>query len=345
MSILSWGLIKMSQIMSNNNSFDKIKAMESQRNIMSQLVSVGKTTKYWIENKISEIRSYKDFKNNVPLRHYIDFQPYINRILQGELNVLWNGLPIYMVRSLENNNEKYVPITSIFLDNYINGIKLTVFNYINSTKDVKSFINKHYFLSIPSSDSPIAFKEKIPAGDILQIVDNYVPWYIRNRYITLDSNNQNLLSNKQISIIFGNIEAIDRFITNATNKDIFNELSLIINNINDPYNKDRSIKILNKNVNSLSVYLKPEGFIANQKNTNEQDFSLQLNNNIFFEFIPIQTLSDQKPQRLSIDSVELNQEYVMAISTSAGLWAYLLDDVIKFTSLVPYKIQIIDHIK
>ena len=335
----------MSQIMSNNNVFDKIKAMESQRNIMSQLVSVGMTTKYWNENRIDEIRSYKDFKNNIPLRYYNDFYPYIDRILHGELNVLWSGLPIYMVKSLNNNNEKYIPITSIFLDNYINGIKLTVFNYINSTNDVKTFLNKHYFLSIPSSVSPIAFKERIPAGDILHIINNYVPWYIKKRYITLDNNNKNLLSNKQISIILGNIEIIDGFIDSIQDKGIISDLSLIISNVNDSYSKDQITKKLNQNINFLNVYLKPEGFIANQDGMNDNGLSLQLNNNIFFEFIPIQTLSDQKPQRLTIDAVELNQEYVMAISTSAGLWACILDDVIKFTSLAPYKIQIIDHIK
>ncbi len=72
---------------------------------------------------------------------------------------------------------------------------------------------------------------------------------------------------------------------------------------------------------------------------------LLLNGGIFYEFIKADKFYDENPERISIADVELGTNYVLIISTNAGLWGYNIGDTVAFTSLKPYRIMVTGRIK
>ncbi|MBT8321555.1 MAG: GH3 auxin-responsive promoter family protein, partial [Eudoraea sp.] len=54
---------------------------------------------------------------------------------------------------------------------------------------------------------------------------------------------------------------------------------------------------------------------------------------------------EESPERLTISDVQLGVNYVMIISTNAGLWGYNLGDTVQFVSLDPYRVVVSGRIK
>src|SRR5690606_4220646 len=84
---------------------------------------------------------------------------------------------------------------------------------------------------------------------------------------------------------------------------------------------------------------------AFQDKQDQKGMLLQLNAGIFYEFIKADEFYTENPKRLTIGEVELDTNYVMIISTNAGLWAYNLGDTVQFTSLTPYRVIVSGRIK
>ncbi len=70
-----------------------------------------------------------------------------------------------------------------------------------------------------------------------------------------------------------------------------------------------------------------------------------LDYDIFYEFLPIENLEETYPKTVSLDEVEIGKNYALIISTSGGLWRYMIGDTIKFTSKYPFKIKITGRTK
>ena len=134
--------------------------------------------------------------------------------------------------------------------------------------------------------------------------------------------------------------------TNISN--VFPELSLYVYGgvSYEPY-KIMFERLFGKKIDTLATFPASEGFFGYQDEFTDKDpeLLLLLNNDIFYEFIKTEDFINGKDLRLSLKSVELNVNYVLIISTSAGLWAYNIGDTIKFTSIDPYRIIVTGRIK
>ena len=103
-------------------------------------------------------------------------------------------------------------------------------------------------------------------------------------------------------------------------------------------------KLIGRNIDTIEVYPASEGFIAYQDQLNDKSLLLLVNNGIFYEFIEASTFYDKNPKRFSLNQVKKGVNYVIIISTTAGLWAYNIGDTVKFTSLNPYRIKVTGRI-
>src|SRR5690606_36195480 len=100
-----------------------------------------------------------------------------------------------------------------------------------------------------------------------------------------------------------------------------------------------------RKVDSIELYPASEGFFAYQDKQNEKGMLLQLNSGIFYEFIKADEFLNENPNRIPIQDVKIGINYVMIISTNAGLWAYNIGDTVEFTSITPYRIIVSGRIK
>ena len=140
----------------------------------------------------------------------------------------------------------------------------------------------------------------------------------------------------------------DRLIQVSNKKvgDLFKNFNLFIyGGVNyEPYRK-KFEQLIGRKVDSIELYPASEGFFAYQDSQKAKGMLLLLNAGIFYEFIKADEFYTENPKRYTIGEVELNVNYVIIISTNAGLWAYNIGDTVMFTSLKPYRIIVTGRIK
>ena len=325
------------------------------------LVRKATNTSFGRDHFFNNIKTYDDFKENVPIKDYEDIKHYIDKIFSGESNVLWPGKPIYFAKtSGTTSGLKYIPITKESMKTHIISARDSLLNYIRETGN-SSFINgKHIFLQ----GSPILEeKNGIRIGRLSGIAAHYVPNYLqKNRMPSWKTNciedwekkvdkiiDETLSQN--MTLISGIPSWVQMYFEKIISKrgkrisEIFKNFSLFVHGgVNyDPY-KTLFKKLIGKQIDSLEVFPASEGFFAYQDKQKETGLLLLVNNGIFYEFIEASNFGDNN-DRIPLSQVKKGIEYVMIISTSAGLWAYNLGDTIKFVCLSPYRVIVTGRIK
>jgi phenylacetate-coenzyme A ligase PaaK-like adenylate-forming protein len=129
-------------------------------------------------------------------------------------------------------------------------------------------------------------------------------------------------------------------------KDIFPDFNVMVHGgVNfEPY-KAKLFESIGKKIDTIELYPASEGFFAFQDSQNAEGLLLNTNSGIFFEFVPVEEISKENPTRLTLKEVALNKNYVLIISSNAGLWAYNIGDTIKFVSTNPYRIVVTGRVK
>ncbi|MEO6637986.1 MAG: GH3 auxin-responsive promoter family protein, partial [Ginsengibacter sp.] len=129
-------------------------------------------------------------------------------------------------------------------------------------------------------------------------------------------------------------------------KDIFPDFSVMVQGgVNyEPY-KAKLIETIGKEIDTIELYPASEGFFAFQDSQKDEGLLLNSDSGIFFEFVPAAEIFNDAPTRLTIKDVKLNENYVLIISSNAGLWAYNIGDTIKFVSLNPYRLVVTGRVK
>jgi hypothetical protein len=335
-----------------------IKPLETQEKVFNNLLRIGKETAFGKDHQFDKIDSYESFRQQVPIRDYEKFIPYIDRIKNGESDVLWKGKPLYFSKtSGTTSGIKYIPISKASISNHINAARNAILLYIAETKKSAFVDGKMIFLS----GSPELTETKgIPTGRLSGIVNHHVPAYLRgNQMPSYPTNciedwetkvaavveetkdkNMTLISGipPWVQMYFDTLE-IKMGKTIAT---IFPNFSLFIyGGVNfEPY-RNKLESTIGRRIDSIELYPASEGFIAYQDKQNEPGLLLILNDGIFYEFIPAAEYFDANPTRHSLIDVH----YALILNTNAGLWGYSIGDTVKFVSLKPYRIVVTGRIK
>ena len=336
--------------------------IETQQKVFNRLIADAKPTVFGKDHDFDRIKTYEDFKANVPIRDYEELKPYVERVVAGEENVLWKGKPIYFAKtSGTTSGSKYIPITKESMPTHVEAARNAILMYINETGNSKFVDGKMIFLQ----GSPILEeKNGIKLGRLSGIVAHYVPKYLqKNRMPSLATNCIEDWETKVEAIVEETINEdmrvisgipswvqmyFEKLIEKSDKKvgDLFKNFNLFIfGGVNyEPY-RAKFENLIGRKVDSIELYPASEGFFAFQDKQNEKGMLLQLNSGIFYEFVEAENFFEDNPKRITIADVKLGVNYVMIISTTAGLWAYNIGDTIEFTSLRPYRVIVSGRIK
>jgi len=338
------------------------KPVETQQKVFKNLISEAKHTVFGIDHGFNNIKTYEDFITKVQIRDYEQLKPYVERVVAGEEDILWKGKPIYFAKtSGTTSGAKYIPITKESMPTHIEAARNAILLYIHETGNSKFVDGKMIFLQ----GSPILEESNgIKLGRLSGIVAHYVPKYLqKNRMPSLETNciedwetkveaivEETI--NEDMSIISGIPSWVqmyfERLIQKSDKKvgDIFKNFNLFIfGGVNyEPY-RAKFENLIGRKVDSIELYPASEGFFAFQDKQDEKGMLLQLNSGIFYEFVEADQFFEDNPKRITIADVKLGVNYVMIISTTAGLWAYNIGDTVEFTSLKPYRVIVSGRIK
>ena len=336
--------------------------IETQDKVFQQLISEAVHTQFGKDHDFISINNHDDFVKRVPVRDYEDLKPYVERVVAGEENVLWKGKPIYFAKtSGTTSGSKYIPITKESMPTHVEAARNAILMYIAETGNSKFVDGKMIFLQ----GSPILEeKNGIQLGRLSGIVAHFVPKYLqKNRMPSWETNciedwetkvnaivKETLPQNMTvISGIPSWVQMYFEKINQQTGKkvgDVFKNFNLFIfGGVNyEPY-RAKFENLIGRKVDSIELYPASEGFFAYQDKQNDKGMLLQLNSGIFYEFIKADEFYTEHPKRITVKAVEIGVNYVMIISTTAGLWAYNIGDTIQFTSKKPYKVIVSGRIK
>lgn len=338
-------------------------AVNRQNQTILKITGQAKNTLFGKDHDFSNIKSYDDFKKRVPIRDYEGLKPYFDKLVAGEADIFWPGLPKYFSKtSGTTSGTKYIPISKESMNHHIVAARDALLLYIHQTGNADFVEGKMIFLQ----GSPVMTKKNgIATGRLSGIVAHHIPAYLqKNRLPSLKTNSIDDWETKVDAIIGETIHEnmtlisgipswvqfyFERILTQSGKesiKDVFPNFDLFVyGGVNfEPY-RSRFEKLIGKKIDSIETYPASEGFIAFQDDQKDASLLLNVDAGIFFEFVPAENYFDENPPRLSLAEVELNKNYALIMSTNAGLWGYSIGDTVKFTSLNPYKILVTGRIK
>ena len=338
-------------------------SVQAQDSIFEYLIKKGKKTAFGKDHHFDRINTYEDFKNQVPIRDYEGLKNYIERIKNGEKDVLWRGRPMYFSKtSGTTSGVKYIPLTKESLPNHFGSARNALFNYYARTGKGNWLDGKLIFLSGSPELTEIG---GIKTGRLSGIVNHQVPSWLRtNQLPTYPTNCIEEWEPKLEKIVEETVNQDMRLISGIPPwvqmyyerllektgekfiKDIFPNYSVFVyGGVNfEPY-RGALESLVGKKMDTVETYPASEGFIAFQDDPNEKALLLNVNSGIFFEFIPTDEFFNENPTRLALKDVELGVNYAIILNNNAGLWGYNIGDTIEFTSLNPPRLLVTGRIK
>jgi len=334
----------------------------TQDKVFKHLITVGQDTAFGKDHDFKNIKNYSDFKKRVKVQDYEGLRPYVDRIVEGESDVLWKGKPLYFAKtSGTTSGAKYIPITKESMPTHIKAARNALLFYIAETNDA-SFVNgKMIFLQ----GSPVLQdKNGIKLGRLSGIVAHYVPNYLlKNRLPSWETNCIDDWDTKvgaiveetiheNMTVISGIPSWVQMYFEKLIQKtgksvsELFPNFNFFIyGGVNfEPY-KNKFEALIGKKIDYIELYPASEGFIAYQDSQKEKGMLLHLDSGIFYEFIPANEFFEGNPTRISLRDVQIGVNYVIILNTTAGLWGYNIGDTVEFTSTDPYRIKVTGRIK
>lgn len=362
MSIKSFAAKIFAGIIHNKTQKWAANPVDTQQKVFRELITKASGTAFGTDHDFGNITSFEDFATKVPVRDYEALKNYVDRVVKGEEGVLWPGKPLYFAKtSGTTSGAKYIPLTKESMPFHIQAARNAILAYIHETDKADFVDGKMIFLQgSPELDE----KNGIKLGRLSGIVAHYVPAYLqKNRMPSWETNIIDDWEtkvdaiveetyNEDMQVISGIPSWVQMYFEKLQQKegrkvgDIFKNFNLFIyGGVNyEPY-RAKFESLIGRKVDSIELFPASEGFFAYQDSQKEKGMLLLLNAGIFYEFIKADEFFNENPRRYTIGEVELGVNYVLIISTNAGLWAYNIGDTVAFTSLGPYRVIVTGRIK
>ena len=330
-------------------------AIINQKSLLKKIVSKGANSLFGRNFDIRANFDYDSFSKLVPVSTYEDYRDYISLISLGGENILTHGRPMYFaITSGTTSGTKYIPLTKEMWGHHSGSIKDLLLLYAHQTANYDYVRSGMMFIQ---GSPELKYFNQVPFGRLSGIAARHIPFFLKkNRYPSMSTNKipnwgekiNTIVSetyNKKMKIIGGippwvmtYFDALLEYTGKHNVKEVFPELSLYIHGGTsfDAYRKT----FLNTcgPIDTLEVYPASEGFFAFQNNLYDESLLLLTNRGVFYEFISLTNFQKKKMERIPLEGVELNVDYVLIVTTVAGLWAYNTGDTVRFVSKNPYKI-------
>jgi hypothetical protein len=302
----------------------------------------------------------------VPIQQYEDIKPFIERMMHGDENVLWNTPVTWFAKSsgTTSDKSKFIPVSEESLKE----------NHYKASKDVLSF----YYSTHPESDLLTGkgliiggshqihhVNDDTHYGDVSAVVLQNSPFWAHwlrtpDLTIALMDEWESKIEKLAQTTIHENVTSMAGVPTwlivllkrileitgKQTIKEVWPSLELYMHGGVSfvPY-KQHFEKLIGAPINYLEMYNASEGFFAAQDDITAEGMLLMCDHGIFYEFMPIEESEKPNPVTLQLNEIEVGKNYALIITTNGGLWRYLLGDTIKFTSLKPFRIRVSGRLK
>ena len=341
--------------------------VEMQHAVLRHLIETAANTEYGRAHMFSTTNSYDDFARNVPVNTYEELKADIDRMRHGEANVLWPGLVKWYAKSsgTTNDKSKFIPVSPEGLHHihYQGGTDVVTF-YLRNNPRSRMFDGKGLILG--GSHSPNYNLPGSLVGDLSAIlIENINPlvnlvrvpckqtallsdFEVKRERIARETMNKNVTNlsgvpSWMMSVLVKVLELSGKEHIDEVwpNLEVFFHGGIAFT----PYRSQYERIITSGKMHYMETYNASEGFFGIQDDPSDKSMLLMLDYGVFYEFIPLEQVGMPDADIVPLEGVELGRNYAMVISTSCGLWRYMIGDTVSFTSRDPYKFVITGRTK
>ncbi len=333
-----------------------------------KLVQSGRETEYGKMFGFDDIKTYDQFRRQVPLNSYDSLKPYIDRLKNGEQNLLWPSDIKWFAKSSGTTagKSKFIPVSRHALEEcHFNAGKDMLSIYVNNHPDTMIFNGRSIAMGGSHNITDVN-NEEYYEGDLSAILIENLPFWAQllrtpNREIALMDEWESKIEKmarvtmeEDVTSLSGvpswTLLLVKRILEISGEKYIKNiwpNLEVFIHGgvKFDPYRLQFEQLVGPQGINYQETYNASEGFFGIQDRTDSSELLLMLDYGIFYEFIPMDQIDLENPKIIPLSEVEKGVNYAMIISTNAGLWRYKIGDTVQFSSVSPYRIHITGRTK
>lgn len=340
---------------------------EIQTKVLLGLTKKACHTEWGQSHAFDKVKTYQDFISSTPINSYEELKGYIERMRHGESNILWPGITKWYAKSsgTTNDKSKFIPVTKDGLkDTHYRGGTDVVAMYLRNNPKSRMFDGKALILG--GSHSPNYNLNQSLVGDLSAILIENVSAFV----------NHFRIPSKEIALLSDFEEKREKIARMAINENVTNlsgvpswMLSVLTrvmelsgkSHLNEvwpnlevffhggvaftPYREQYNQLITSSGMHYMETYNASEGFFGIQTDLSDPAMTLMIDYGVFYEFIPLEDIEKETPQVVPLWDVEIGKNYAMLISTSSGLWRYMIGDTVKFTQKSPYKFIITGRTK
>lgn len=338
-----------------------------QHETLLNLLHRARDTRWGEKYNYGKINSVEDFQQTVPLQTYEEVKPWVDRLREGEPDLLWPGEVKWFAKSsgTTSDKSKFIPVTREALEDcHLRGPKDVFAIYIKNYPETKVLYGKT--LTLGGSHRINNFSNNSYYGDLSAILIENVPFWTdfirippaeialieefeeKIEQIIETSLDQNVTSLAGVPSWY--LVLLKRILEKTGKSNILEvwpNLEVFTHGgVNfEPYREQYKKLIPSENMHYMETYNASEGFFAIQDDPSRHDMMLMLDYGVYYEFIPMSEFGSENPRVLTLEQVELSENYALVISTNAGLWRYIIGDTIQFTSKNPYRLKITGRTK
>ncbi len=344
-----------------------VKPAEIQHKVFRHLITKAADTEWGVHHNYAQIQNYEEYRQQVPVQTYDDIKPYVERMRHGESDVLWPGKIGWYAKSsgTTNDKSKFIPVSKEGLhDVHYAGGADCVASYLRNYPESRFFSGKGLILG--GSHAPNYNLKDSLVGDLSAIlIQNVSPLvnFIRvpSKHIALLSDfeeKMEKIARSTINVNVTNLSGVPSWmlavlkrvleITGKTGlEEVWPNLEVFFHGGISfvPYRELYKQLICSDKMHYVETYNASEGFFGVQTDPTTSSMTLMIDYGVFYEFMPMEEFGKDNPQVVPLEGVELNKNYAMLISTTCGLWRYMIGDTVKFTNKKPYQFVITGRTK
>ncbi len=345
----------------------QLEAETLQRTALMSLVRKATDTEWGLKHHYGNIKTYEDFARLVPVNTYEELKGDIDRMRHGETDILWPGLVKWYAKSsgTTSDKSKFIPVSKDGLKDthYAGGTDAVVW-YLRNNPQSRIFDGRALILG--GSHAPNYNVANSLVGDLSAIlIENINPLVnlvrVPKKATALLSDfeeKRDRIAHEALKKNVTNISGVPSWMLSVLNRvmeisgakhleDVWPNLEVFFHGgvAFTPYREQYKQLITSPKMHYMETYNASEGFFGLQDDPSDPAMSLMIDYGVFYEFIPMDEFGSANPSILPLWEVEAGKNYAMVITTSSGLWRYIIGDTIQFTQTNPYKFTITGRTK
>ena len=341
-------------------------AKDIQLGVLARLLADAAGTQWAAAHRYAPGMDYDRFAERTPISTYDDFKDDIDRMRRGEADVLCKGRVKWYAKSsgTTNDKSKFIPVSARYLrDTHYAGGTDAVALYLRNNPKSRLFDGRALILG-GSHASNYNLPHSL-VGDLSSIlIENINP--LVNLVRT---------PSKKVALLSDFEEKRDRIAAVASRQNVTNLsgvpswMMAVLNRVIEltgkpicevwpnlevffhggvaftPYREQYHRLIANPGMHYMETYNASEGFFGLQDDPADPAMLLMIDYGVFYEFVPLEDVGMPEAQAVPLWEVETGRNYAMVITTTGGLWRYMIGDTVRFTQTDPYKFVITGRTK